>query len=118
MARNVYGGPLKICCTDPVTGFYRDGRCQTGPHDHGLHVTCAELTDAFLDYSASQGNDLRTPRPEFSFLGLKAGDRWCLCCSRWIESYKAGLAPKIDLEATHIKMLEFVDLKTLENFRL
>lgn len=117
-ALNVYGKPLEKCCSDPVTGFHRDGYCQTGERDLGLHVTCAVLTDEFLEYSASKGNDLKTPRPDFSFPGLKAGDKWCLCCSRWIEAYKAGLAPKIDLNATHIKMLDFIDLESLEKYKL
>lgn len=115
---NVYDKPLKKCCSDPVTGFYRDGYCSTGENDIGLHVTCAVLTDEFLDFSASKGNDLKTPRPQFSFPGLKAGDRWCLCSSRWLEALEAGVAPKIDLDATHIKLLEFVDVEVLEKYKI
>jgi len=116
-ALNVYGKPLEKCCSNPVTGFYRDGYCKTGENDHGLHVTCAVLTDEFLDYSLSQGNDLKTPRLEYNFPGLKAEDKWCLCCSRWLEALEAGCAPKIDLNATDSKMLKYVDLETLERFQ-
>jgi len=101
-----------------MTGFYRDGYCKTGERDLGLHTTCAVLSDEFLDFSADNGNDLKTPRPDFSFPGLKAGDKWCLCISRWLEAHKTGLAPKIDLEATHIKTLEHVSLEILEEYKI
>jgi uncharacterized protein (DUF2237 family) len=101
-----------------LTGWYRDGCCNTGPGDTGLHTVCARVTDEFLAFSKSVGNDLSTPHPEFEFPGLKHGDQWCLCVTRWIEAYHAGLAPMIDLEATHISALEFVDLDVLKKFAL
>lgn len=113
-AQNVLGGELQSCCMDPVTGFYRNGRCDTGPQDRGVHVVCARLTQAFLDYSASCGNDLKTPRPEFGFAGLKPGDQWCLCAARWKEALDAGVAPPVILEATHAKALQFVSLEDLQ----
>lgn len=116
MAKNVYGEPLKTCSLDPLTGFYRDGCCNTGSGDHGLHLVCAVVTEDFLSFSRQQGNDLSTPRPHFA--GLKPGDRWCLCASRWMEAYDAGCAPLLDLEATHFLMLEFVNLSTLEQFNV
>lgn len=114
MATNVLGGPLQSCCMDPVTGFYRNGRCDTGPGDHGLHVVCALMTDDFLRFSKSRGNDLSTPVPQWGFPGLKEGDRWCLCATRWKEALEAGMAPKVVLEATHISMLEFATLEELQ----
>lgn len=96
-----------------MTGFYRDGKCRTGPGDTGSHVVCAIMTQEFLDFTRSRGNDLSTPMPYFNFPGLKAGDRWCLCASRWKEAYKAGMAPPVVLEATHEKVLEFVDFAAL-----
>jgi uncharacterized protein (DUF2237 family) len=117
-ARNVLGTDLKTCSADPLTGWYRDGCCNTGPGDTGLHTVCARVTDEFLAFSKSVGNDLSTPHPEFEFPGLKHGDQWCLCVTRWIEAYHAGLAPMIDLEATHISALEFVDLDVLKKFAL
>ncbi len=113
---NVLGGQLKTCCTSPVTGFYRDGKCATGPDDLGLHVVCAQMTAEFLAFSKSKGNDLSTPRPEYDFPGLKPGDRWCLCASRWQEAYEAGAAPLVDLEATHISALEHISLSALKKF--
>jgi len=113
-ASNVLGGPLESCCTDPVTGFYRDGYCHTGPGDAGLHTVCAEMTTEFLEYSFSRGNDLITPRPEFGFPGLKAGDRWCLCVTRWQEALGAGCAPPVILEACHASALEFAELDDLK----
>jgi uncharacterized protein (DUF2237 family) len=112
--KNVLGGDLKSCCTDPVTGFYRDGACRTGPEDSGRHVICAEMTDEFLKYTFSRGNDLMTPRPEFNFPGLRAGDRWCLCALRWREALEAGKAPPVVLEATHERALQYVDLEHLK----
>ncbi|MDK3161805.1 DUF2237 domain-containing protein [Kamptonema cortianum] len=113
-ATNVYGSPLVACCYEPMTGFYRDGFCHTGPGDHGLHTVCAVMTDDFLRFSRETGNDLITPRPEFQFPGLKAGDKWCLCVTRWAEAFQAGCAPQVVLEATHISALEFVSLEELE----
>lgn len=113
---NVLGGPLQICCSDPLTGFFRDGFCRTGPHDHGLHTVCAVMTEAFLAFTRENGNDLSTPRPEFSFPGLIPGQRWCLCVQRWIEAKDAGCAPPVILEACHLSALEFVDLDDLKTF--
>ena len=112
--RNVLGGVLVPCAFDPVTGFYRDGTCRTGPHDQGVHVVCAEMTEAFLAFSASVGNDLSTPRPEWGFAGLQPGDRWCLCADRWREAFDAGMAPRVHLEATHVSALEFAAMSDLE----
>jgi len=107
-ARNVMGTVLQSCSTDPMTGFYRDGSCNTGPEDRGTHTVCAVMTDAFLSFTRSRGNDLSTPRPEYNFPGLEAGDRWCLCASRWKEAADADVAPPVVLEATHEKTLEIV----------
>ena len=112
-ATNVLGTELQTCGTDPVTGFYRDGCCHTGPEDHGTHVVCAVVTDAFLQFSRARGNDLVTPRPEYRFPGLRDGDRWCLCVSRWKEALDAGVAPPVVLEATHEKALSVVSLEDL-----
>jgi len=117
-AKNVYGNPLITCCSDPMTGFYRNGKCQTGPGDLGTHVVCATMTQAFLDFSLSKGNDLMTPIPESMFPGLKPGDCWCLCISRWVEALEAGLAPPINLNATHVKALDYVGLEVLEMYSL
>jgi uncharacterized protein (DUF2237 family) len=114
MARNVLGGELEPCCHDPVTGFYRDGFCHTGPGDFGVHTVCAVMTKEFLKFSLEQGNDLSTPRPEFEFPGLKPGDCWCLCASRWKDAYDAGMAPKILLKSTHASTLEFANLEELK----
>jgi len=115
-ARNVLGTPLEICGADPVTGFYRNGCCDTGPDDAGLHVVCALMTDEFLRFSRSRGNDLLTPRSNFP--GLKAGDPWCLCALRWLEAYQAGVAPPVLLGATHEKTLELIPLEALEKHAL
>ena len=115
-ALNIYGEPLISCCVDPMTGFYRNGLCQTGRDDYGTHIVCAEVTDEFLHYSKALGNDLITPRPEFTFPGLKEGDFWCLCITRWLEAMKAGVAPKINLKATHINALDHVTLEVLEGY--
>lgn len=112
--KNALGGELELCCTDPLTGFYRDGYCRTGMEDHGLHTVCVQATDEFLAFSRSRGNDLSTPRPEWQFPGLKAGDCWCLCVKRWKEALEAGLAPPVKLESTHLSALEFVDLEDLK----
>lgn len=111
---NVLGTPLTDCGHAPLTGFYRDGCCQTGPDDRGLHTVCAVMTAEFLRYTASQGNDLSTPRPEFNFPGLLPGDRWCLCAARWKQAHEAGCAPAVDLSATHARTLQIVDLDTLK----
>ena len=113
MAKNVLGTELELCCMSPRTGFYRDGVCRTGKEDLGLHVVCAEMTEEFLEFSMNQGNDLSTPNPEFDFPGLYPGDRWCICVERWKEALKAGVAPPVILEATHMLAVEFVDLKDL-----
>jgi uncharacterized protein (DUF2237 family) len=113
MARNVLGGELEPCSLDPVTGFYRNGCCDTGAEDVGVHVVCAQMTDEFLVFSASVGNDLSTPRPEFGFAGLQAGDRWCLCASRWQEAFEAGAAPPVHLNATHASASEWCSLEAL-----
>ena len=112
-ARNVLGTRLMPCSQDPLTGFFRDGCCNTGAEDLGLHIVCAEMTDEFLQFSASRGNDLLTPNPHVGFPGLKAGDRWCLCVTRWKQALEAGCAPQIVLAATHISALEFVTLADL-----
>jgi uncharacterized protein len=112
-AMNVLGGALQSCCTNPTTGFYRDGYCHTGPEDLGVHVVCAQVTAEFLTFSRAQGNDLSTPHPEFHFPGLKPGDRWCLCADRWQEALDAGQAPPVVLTATHVAALEFIDLEDL-----
>jgi uncharacterized protein (DUF2237 family) len=113
-ARNVLGGPLATCCTAPLTGFYRDGSCHTGPQDLGTHVVCAQVTRAFLEFSVARGNDLVTPVPQFRFPGLHPGDKWCLCALRWKEALDAGVAPPVVLAATHEKALEFVSLADLK----
>ena len=117
-AKNVLGGDLRICCVAPVTGFYRDGRCETGPMDVGTHVVCAQVTEEFLAFTRSRGNDLSTPRPQFQFPGLKGGDRWCLCAPRWKEAYDAGVAPPIVLHATHEAMLQYVPLEELKQYAI
>ena len=110
---NVLGGPLQACGRDPLAGFYRDGRCETGPDDHGTHVVCAVMTADFLAFTASRGNDLSTPRPAYRFPGLAPGDRWCLCVGRWREALEAGVAPPVVLEATHRRALDAVALADL-----
>ena len=111
---NVLGGPIQCCCLRPLTGYYRDGFCRTGPGDTGLHTVCVEVTDAFLAFSKSRGNDLSTPVPEYGFPGLVAGDKWCLCVTRWQEALLAGKAPRVILASSHISVLEFVDLEDLK----
>jgi len=116
--KNVLGGELKSCSEQPMTGFFRDGCCNTGPHDTGAHTVCAELTAEFLQFSKNAGNDLSTPRPEFAFPGLNPGDRWCLCAARWVEAFEAGAAPRVVLEATHERTLDYVPLATLRRFAI
>jgi uncharacterized protein (DUF2237 family) len=113
-ALNVLGGALAPCGETPLTGFYRNGCCDTGPEDTGMHIVCAVMTDAFLVFSRMQGNDLSTPRPELGFAGLRPGDRWCLCVGRWREALAAGVAPPIVLAATHEEALAVVALDDLE----
>ncbi|UOD49626.1 DUF2237 family protein [Orrella daihaiensis] len=113
-ALNVLGEALQACSYDPLTGYFRDGCCNTDVHDHGTHVVCARMTAEFLAFSAERGNDLITPRPQWRFPGLKPGDRWCLCATRWKEAFDAGVAPQVVLEATHSKVLEFVRLEDLK----
>ena len=114
MAHNILGTELATCSIDPMTGFFRDGCCNTTGDDSGMHTVCAVMTDEFLDFSKERGNDLSTPRPEYQFPGLVAGDRWCLCLSRWKEALEANCAPAIVLEATHASVTEFIDLAVLE----
>ena len=111
---NVLGTPLEVCGTDPVTGFYRDGCCNTGPDDAGMHTVCVIVTDEFLKFSKSKGNDLSTPIPQYGFEGLKAGDAWCLVALRWEEEREAGAAPRVKLRATNNKTLEYVELEDLK----
>ncbi|MDP2215464.1 DUF2237 family protein [Phenylobacterium sp.] len=115
-AKNVLGGELVRCSMDPVTGFFRNGCCETGPHDLGLHTVCAVMTAEFLAFSRSRGNDLSTPVPESGFPGLRPGDRWCLCAPRWKEALDAGCAPKLVLEATHEETLAIVPLGVLKDY--
>lgn len=114
---NILGTRLQPCSTAPMTGFFRDGCCETGPTDRGRHIVCAVMTDEFLDFSRQCGNDLMTPRPEYRFPGLKAGDQWCLCLERWREALKAGKAPKVVLEATHQIALERISLETFKAYQ-
>jgi uncharacterized protein len=112
--KNVLGGQLETCCISPMTGFYRNGKCETGTNDTGSHVVCAQVTQEFLEYTRSQGNDLSTPMPMSNFPGLKPGDRWCLCASRWQEAFDAGVAPPIILAATHEAALKSVAIEELK----
>jgi uncharacterized protein (DUF2237 family) len=114
-ARNVLGEPLGSCSMDPVTGFFRNGCCETGPEDVGMHTVCAVMTAEFLEFSLQVGNDLSTPRPEFGFPGLRPGDRWCLCAPRWKEALDAGVAPPVVLEATHEEVLAITPLGILKD---
>lgn len=117
-ARNVLGTRLEVCSISPMTGFYRDGCCSTGAGDFGAHVVCAEVTQEFLDYTKARGNDLCTPMPAYDFPGLKPGDRWCLCASRWKEALDAGVAPPVVLAATHASALEYVSIAELKRHAL
>lgn len=113
---NIFGEKLASCSTNPMTGFYRDGCCKTGPEDLGTHTVCVLLTTEFLEFSKSRGNDLMTPIPGYDFPGLKEGDRWCLCALRWLEAYESGVAPTIYLEATNETTLKIIPLNTLVQF--
>jgi uncharacterized protein len=115
-ARNVLGEKLQSCSEDPVTGFYRDGCCNVGPDDLGVHAVCVRLSAEFLEFSKARGNDLSTPMPQFGFAGLKPGDQWCLCAARWKEAFDAGAAPRVVLRATHEITLEIVALEDLKKF--
>ena len=116
LPKNVLGTELEPCSFEPLTGFCRDGYCLTGGSGHGVHVVCAVMTEEFLAFSKKAGNDLSTPIPEYQFPGLKPGDKWCLCATRWQEAYDAGMAPMVDLEATHMSSVEFVNLDNLKEF--
>ena len=113
---NVFGEPMEDCSENPVTGFFRDGCCNTGDDDPGSHTVCIRVTREFLEFSRSRGNDLTTPHPEFEFPGLKPGDRWCLCAARWVEAYRQGMAPRVMLKATHERALEVVPLAVLRKY--
>ena len=114
---NVFGKKIEPCSTNPMTGFYRNGCCETGPNDYGTHTVCAIVTDEFLRFSKERGNDLSTENPEYNFKGLKNGDKWCLCVSRWIEAHEAGCAPKVILESTNIKTLEYITFEELLDYK-
>lgn len=116
--KNVFGEPLSVCSLSPSTGFFRDGCCNTGPEDVGSHTVCVVMTEEFLAYSKSVGNDLSTPVPQFGFPGLAAGDRWCLCAARWQQAFVAGKAPKVVLRATHEAALQYVSLGDLKRFAI
>ena len=115
---NVLGEPLLSCSEEPLTGFFRDGCCNTAPEDLGLHVVCIRATAEFLEFSRSRGNDLSTPRPELGFTGVKPGDQWCLCAARWQEAFEAGLAPRVVLESTHAAALQICKLADLKKHAL
>lgn len=117
-ARNVLGGKLETCCTSPLTGFYRDGKCNTGGGDFGAHVVCSQMTEEFLEFTKSRGNDLSTPVPAFDFPGLKPGDQWCLCAARWTEARDAGVAPPLILSASHASALEYASVEELKQHAL
>jgi uncharacterized protein (DUF2237 family) len=116
--KNVLGSSLVLCSTKPMTGFFRDGCCNTSRADVGAHTVCVELTEEFLHFSKEAGNDLSTPHPEFGFPGLREGDRWCLCAARWVEAMEAGHAPRVVLESTHARTLEFVPLAVLQRYAI
>ena len=116
--KNVLGTELEVCGLDPKTGFFRDGCCNTNELDVGSHTVCVKITEDFLTFSKSKGNDLSTPRPEFSFKGLKEGDSWCLCAARWLEAEVAGCAPKVKMLSTNIKALDIIDLGTLKQYQV
>jgi len=113
---NVLGTVLEPCCTEPATGYFRDGYCRTIQEDSGTHILCAIVTQEFLDFTKSRGNDLSTPMPHWSFPGLKPGSKWCLCISRWLEAERSGNAPYVVLEATHQKALDYTTLELLQKY--
>lgn len=114
LPKNVLGTELEVCCSSPMTGFFRDGYCRTGMEDVGLHLVCAIMTDSFLEFSKSVGNDLSTAVDGYDFPGLEAGDQWCLCVKRWQEAFEAGCAPQVKLRATHISAIEFASIEDLK----
>ena len=115
---NIFNEPLEACSFDPVTGFFRSGCCETSVQDSGSHTVCAIMTEEFLKFSKSKGNDLSTPVPAFDFPGLNSGDRWCLCAARWLEAYEAGSAPSIIARATHRRALETIPMEVMKEFSL
>ncbi len=117
MEKNVLGKELESCSCSPMTGWFRDGLCRTDFNDTGVHTVCCLLTDEFLEFSRSRGNDLSTPRPEFDFPGLKSGDKWCVCAGRWLEAYKVGMACKVDLSATHEETLAIIPIEFLQEMK-
>jgi uncharacterized protein (DUF2237 family) len=117
-SKNVLGGQLTPCSLNPLTGFFRDGCCNTSYEDQGMHTVCVVATEEFLEYSKERGNDLSSPRPEFNFPGVKPGDRWCLCAARWLEAYKAGKAPKVILEGTHEETVAIIPITLLREYSL
>lgn len=116
MAKNVLGGELITCSDSPMTGFFRNGKCDTCGDDKGMHMICTQMTEKFLKFSKERENDLSTPMPAYNFPGLQPGDFWCLCLQRWIEAHEAGVAPRVKLSATHTSVLEFVDLDILKSY--
>jgi hypothetical protein len=113
---NVFGEPLESCSEEPLTGFYRDGCCNTSDADYGQHTVCVQVNQAFLEYSRFRGNDLTTPIEEFGFPGLKEGDRWCLCAARWLEAYEHNMAPRVYLAGTHVRATEIIPMELLKEF--
>ena len=113
---NIFDEPIDECCSNPITGFFRDGFCHTGKHDIGLHIVCSLITNDFLSFSKARGNDLSTPKPEFNFPGLKEGDSWCVCAERWKEAYEHGFAPKVFLRRTHKKASSIINIQILKEF--
>ena len=116
--KNVFGETIRICCENPITGFFRAGFCHTDERDEGIHTVCVSVTKDFLEFSLSRGNDLSTPRPEFGFPGLKEGDSWCLCAERWVEAYEADKAPKLFLKKTNHRTLDIVPMELLKDFAI
>ena len=116
--KNIHGKPLELCSKDPLTGFFRNGCCETSDHDAGSHTVCALMNKEFLEFSSSRGNDLINPVPAFNFPGLNPGDRWCLCANRWLEAYEAGAAPHIIAKATNIKALEIIEIEQIKEFAI
>ena len=116
--KNVFGEEIETCCESPITGFFRDGFCHTDGTDEGVHTVCVSMTEDFLEFSKSKGNDLSTPRPEFNFPGLKEGDSWCLCAERWVEAYEVSMAPKLYIKRTNLRTLDIVPLEILKKFAI
>ena len=116
--KNVFGEEIETCCESPITGFFRDGFCHTDDTDEGVHTVCVSMTEDFLEFSKSKGNDLSTPRPEFNFPGLKEGDGWCLCAERWVEAYEVSMAPKLYIKRTNLRTLDIVPLEILKKFAI